>query len=631
MSRRVISPPVGEFAELRTPLTPGEWAVFEMFNRALPKAWEIYVHPHLNGLRPDFVLLNPNVGIAVFEVKDWNLDAVRYWVQKDPDEAPLLWGEKDGKRFALKSRNPICQVKRYKQAIYDIYCPRLGKDFGMATITAGVIFTNAESRRVWDLLGPFMPPRNHREAPYISLSGRSELDDGRMRSILPSIQYNGSKYMNEATAADLRGWLVEPDFSAERRRPLIMDRPQRNLVETWPESGFRRIKGPAGSGKSLVLAARAAKLANEGMSVLIITYNITLMHYLRDIVSRGFEKKGASHNVFYKYFHGWCKEVCAEADMESEYKSLMRGFSRDHIFNEGMPNLAAKAIRENGHMLDHYDAILVDEGQDFLPLWLNVVQGVLKPGGQMLLVADVTQDVYGTAKTWTDDAMKKVKFSGPWAQLRTGYRLPLLAQEHVSRFASKFLTDRDLPDPPQGVLNVDRCHMRWIACSFRDAVDTCELEIIDMMHHTGTNGLANADITFLTDNPLVGTGVVDCLAGKGIETMSALDKIHDNRRREKLKFFVGNARVRATTLHSFKGWESRLLVIYLSETDTHEKRAAIYAGLTRLKEHPEGCRLTVVSSNAELNDYGRMWPEYAERSDTAERTQASGYFLGGFP
>jgi superfamily I DNA/RNA helicase len=290
-----------------------------------------------------------------------------------------------------------------------------------------------------------------------------------------------------------------------------MDPAQRNLVDTWPESGFRRIKGSAGSGKSLVLAARAAKLANAGMSVLIITFNITLMHYLRDMVIRGFEKKGASRNVVYRHFHGWCKEICADADMGSEYQSLMSGFLsknkdvRDRIMNENMPTLAATAIRENGHMLDRYDAILVDEGQDFLPLWLNAVQGLLKPGGQMLLVADVTQDVYGTAKTWTEDAMKKVKFSGPWAQLKTGYRLPLLAQEHVGRFASKFLTAPfDLADRAQGVLNVDRCHMRWIACSFRNAAETCEREIIEMMHSTGTNGLANADITFLTDASDVG-------------------------------------------------------------------------------------------------------------------------------
>tara|TARA_R110001606_G_C15179796_1_gene629186 strand:- start:19 stop:225 length:207 start_codon:yes stop_codon:yes gene_type:complete len=65
-------------------MTAGEQQVFRLFHEHLPKEWEIYLQPHLNGLRPDFVLLNPNVGIAVFEVKDWNLGAMRYlrWSQK---------------------------------------------------------------------------------------------------------------------------------------------------------------------------------------------------------------------------------------------------------------------------------------------------------------------------------------------------------------------------------------------------------------------------------------------------------------------------------------------------------------------------------------------------------------------
>src|SRR5687767_4611562 len=73
---RLVSPPREELSALRTPLEPGEKAVFDFFDSLLPKEWEIYVQPHLNGLRPDVVLLHPTVGVAVYEVKDW--DATRY-------------------------------------------------------------------------------------------------------------------------------------------------------------------------------------------------------------------------------------------------------------------------------------------------------------------------------------------------------------------------------------------------------------------------------------------------------------------------------------------------------------------------------------------------------------------------
>jgi len=48
----------------------------------LPPSWEIYLQPHLNGLRADFVLRHPRNGVAVFEVKDWDLDAMDYFMDR---------------------------------------------------------------------------------------------------------------------------------------------------------------------------------------------------------------------------------------------------------------------------------------------------------------------------------------------------------------------------------------------------------------------------------------------------------------------------------------------------------------------------------------------------------------------
>ena len=112
--------------------------VLDVFDHHLPIGWEIYVQPHLNGLRPDFVLLNPDVGIGVFEVKDWNLDAMRYFVRCRVDDHPELWAERDGKPFSIERSNPIAAANRYKEDINDIYCPRLDGRHGLGAITAGV-------------------------------------------------------------------------------------------------------------------------------------------------------------------------------------------------------------------------------------------------------------------------------------------------------------------------------------------------------------------------------------------------------------------------------------------------------------------------------------------------------------
>lgn len=75
---RIIDPPIRELKRLRTPLTGTEHAVLDVLDSGLPPDWEIHIQPHLNGLRPDFIVMNPNVGIAVIEVKDTGLDPERY-------------------------------------------------------------------------------------------------------------------------------------------------------------------------------------------------------------------------------------------------------------------------------------------------------------------------------------------------------------------------------------------------------------------------------------------------------------------------------------------------------------------------------------------------------------------------
>lgn len=88
---RIVDPPRDQFKKLPTPLEAGERKVIDLFDRKLPPKWEIYVQPHLNGLRPDIVLLHPDVGVAVFEVKDWDLGAMRYYAKEDETGNCALW------------------------------------------------------------------------------------------------------------------------------------------------------------------------------------------------------------------------------------------------------------------------------------------------------------------------------------------------------------------------------------------------------------------------------------------------------------------------------------------------------------------------------------------------------------
>lgn len=92
-------------------LTAGESKVLDWLDSRLGPAWEIYVQPHLNGLRPDFVLLHPAGRTLVVEVKDWTFDDWAITWTPRGSAAPIPTAERDGRR--LVQRNPVEQVQDY--------------------------------------------------------------------------------------------------------------------------------------------------------------------------------------------------------------------------------------------------------------------------------------------------------------------------------------------------------------------------------------------------------------------------------------------------------------------------------------------------------------------------------------
>ncbi|WP_348685737.1 nuclease-related domain-containing DEAD/DEAH box helicase [Aeromonas bestiarum] len=619
---RLVSPPKAEHHKLRQPLTPGERMVFEFFDTHLPEHWDIYLQPHLNGLRPDIVLLSPKIGIAVFEIKDWDLDAMQYWVETEPNRSPRLMGRKDGKSFSLQSKNPIGQVDRYKQEIFELYCPRLESRRGFGAITAGVIFPFADDAQIAKLFRPCLEYRQMDQYPQLyPVSGRSALREGDMAAVFPKGKSIYSPVMNDDMYKDLRNWLVEPDFSEAQRRPLELDKEQRALVTSRTASGYRRIKGAAGSGKSLVLAARAAELISQGKQVLVVTFNITLLHYLMDIAVRWPGTKGKTRScITWLNFHAWCKRVCEKAGFIDDYLAL---FPRDnskvhknelnHVLNHLVPALVESVIQQDSDgMVTCYDAILVDEGQDFLPHWWSVLRQVLNPGGEMLLVADSTQDIYDMASRWTDEAMSDAGFSGRWSELSVSYRLPQRILDLVQEFAQKFLPAEsiNLPKGQQLGLDLEQSSLKWVQIDEGQTVDTCCTELLNLIKYDSSQPLAIADLTFLCSHKSTGKQVTDSLAQKGIKVINTYDDDERQCRRQKVGFYMGDARVKATTLHSFKGWESRAIVICIGGKLTKTDLALFYTGLTRLKRHTEGSFLTVVSSAPQLREFGQNWPVF---------------------
>jgi AAA domain/Nuclease-related domain len=598
---RRISPPPGEFARLRQPLTAGERELFEFFDRHLPLEWEIYIQPHLNGLRPDFVLLHPEVGIAVFEVKDWNLQACDWRIEPGTVRPDLVGTDSNGRRVC--KANPFDRLALYRAEITRLYCPAFNRSVGIAPVSAGLIFPFADDKELKERFDAGGAHIARTERRHFVLAGRDALASQDVSRMLPTADQGSAALMTPAIAADLRHWLVEPDVSAEQRRAFVLSAAQRTFVNDPTKTGYRRLRGPAGSGKTVVLAGRVAKLREEKKSVLVVSYNITLLNYLRDCATRF----GVDTNaVTWLHFHAWCKRVAYEAGRQRE---------QSHIVNEELlPNLTSSILRESQG--EQYDAILVDEGQDFSPGWWNVLREAVRPGGEMLLVADRAQDLYGRNALWTEQRMLGSGFNGPWATLEGSYRLPVKLANLTNKFVSKFLPTSDVhppSSPNQQALDVDPAVLRWVQVDpGSEAQAAFEAIRTSVGEKNGDAPAAFADVVFLCQNTILGRQVVESLTRVDINVVHTFAENAGEARQQKLYFFKGDARVKATTIHSFKGWEARHLVVVTGDRASRSALSGVYTAMTRLKSHPEGSHLTVVSSANALESFGREWPIYVD-------------------
>ena len=622
MSPRIIQPPLSELDRLPTPLNDGESLVVNFFHDHLPAGWDIYVQPFLNGYRPDLVLFNPECGVAVFEVKHWDFDSREYFIDRAGSSTQLAARDHSGRRLQVdkRMRDPCAQVANYRQQILKLYCPRLRITFHDAAIqpvTAGLIITSATTQRMRNLFDPLRADAARRQQELFPIVGFNDLRPERMAEVFPLHNQVASQPMSNDLAEDLRGWLREPAFSQEQRIPPALDATQRRVATTRTNTGFRRVKGPAGSGKSVALAARAAELADAGQRVLVCSYNITLLNYLRDLTRQYSRTSGKQRpEIEFANFHSWCQRICAAAGRTDDVNELRGQRSSDEFYDEVMPSLTESLLRSSDQpdKLARYDAILVDEGQDFRLNWWSALRAALTEGGEMLLVADKTQNVFGTAKAWTEGEMSGSGFPGGWMALERSYRLPPKMIDHIARYAEEFLVgeDVDIPVIEQSEFDLYPVSLNWIQAGPRQAVDASVEAVLDQLRGLQLQTAA-ADVIFLGGKQ-IGGEVVKALERLNIRVRHTFDDSgqHGRERQLKREFFQGAERIKATTLHSFKGWEAVQLVVHVRTVRSKEDRAVLYAALTRLKRRPEGSALSIVCSTPDLAEYGRTWPRFTE-------------------
>jgi len=393
----------------KTELMPGEKSIINklvnFFQNKKDRNAEIYIQPNINGLHPDIIVLEKNCKVWIVEVKDYHLK--HYNITKNG------WQLKRDNNVYQKF--PFRQVSNYKRCFYELLCPELAirlvqdeKNYGL--IKNVVYFHNITKNE--DL--------KNREQKC--LSGDKDLkyteylfsdSDNTDFEKCFSMNLNGILPLQEKEYNTLTRFLQPLDF--QKRINISYSKQQQEIIDN--KNKRQKIYGAAGAGKTLVLAKRAVNFlenSNWNSHILILTYNISLINYIRDrireILPITYKKNKDSITVL--NYHQFIKTAVIDyVDKKNITGDL-------DFFND------VNAFETIGAQTKKYDAVFIDEAQDYNESWFQILNKYfLKTDGELFIVADPKQNIYDRAVDSRDKMPKIPNSPGRWNQsLTKGYR-----------------------------------------------------------------------------------------------------------------------------------------------------------------------------------------------------------------
>jgi len=151
-----------------------------------------------------------------------------------------------------------------------------------------------------------------------------------------------------------------------------------------------RVAGGAGTGKTVLAVEIARRLASEGQRVLLVCFNRHLGKFLR---RTAWEERIGPGRIDACHFHSLAwrafKELGRDFEPPRDRDAARRWWEQD------APLVMLEAVEAG--KLERYDAVIVDEGQDFKPSWFELLDDLLDDTetGRFVVFHDSSQDVFG--------------------------------------------------------------------------------------------------------------------------------------------------------------------------------------------------------------------------------------------
>lgn len=545
----------------RNPLRRAEVELYDRLEQVLPDGWVVWYSRPWLGLtstgaerdgEADFIIAHPDRGYLSLEVKGGEISY---------DPTSDHWTSRDRAGIIHTIKNPIAQARSSKHEMLKKLKAARGWIERRIRIRHGVVLPDSiVPRRALSADSP-------REIFCDTAEVRADLRGWIENRIGQPDKSEGEVRLGPAGIESLNQILSYPISLHVPAAVLIEDDErtfgeltvqQFHLISMLAEVPRAAIAGAAGTGKTIIAMERARHCAAAGYRTLFTCFNRPLADFVG--------KQLATCGVDVATFHSLCGKAAVNAGL-----SVPSGIQHQELMNNVLPNLLVDATSLPGWQ--PYDAVIIDEGQDFMTHWWPALDACLteNPARSLYVFYDDNQSVYGVARSLPSDAnLIPFRLS---RNLRNTQLIHQTALRHYRGGAVEAIG-------PRGI------DVKWITTQ-TPAAQRNEVGIL-LGNLCGPERVSPEEVGILVMNE----NEIAFYAGNGRVGTRAVTRLD--------QFQAGVATI--DTIRRFKGLERQVIILMPSDEIVAEPELA-YVGLSRPRS-----RLFVVGSKRALEFLGSIQP-----------------------
>jgi hypothetical protein len=359
-----------------------ELRLFEALEHQLPLDYTVFhsvawqLRDKRSGIQDgeaDFLVVHPNFGILIIEVKGGHIrydGATDQWYSySEPIKDPFKQGRNNKYSLLEKLKELPYWRNRWITVGYAAAFPDVSvkRDLRLDA-PRQLILDAADMTNLWAWMDQAIQHLTG-QRPDDSPLGRIGVEE-LVKTLSPSV--------------DLPPLLsIEIEDQAQEQERLT--REQFMMLDFLGRRRRVAISGCAGSGKTTLAYEKARRLAEQNFKVLLTCFNVNLAEWLR-----WESEESRPDNLQIANFHRLADELVQQAGLPS-------GPYTSEYFENILPERLVEAVDIIG---SQFDAIVVDEGQDFYDNWWLPLQMLLHDPDQGIFYVffDDNQNIYGGEK-----------------------------------------------------------------------------------------------------------------------------------------------------------------------------------------------------------------------------------------